>query len=665
MSGLVAVIRHDCAATSDAVLDRMLAPMHARGADRAECWREQGVALCVQRADWEFGADFSGPVTVVQDADAVVVADARLYYRDDLRRKLTAHGVRPRGQTASQLILAAFHAFGESCAEHLEGDFAFLIWDRRRRRLLASRDFTGGRPLFHAAFPGGVAVASSIGALRAHPSVSSALDVEELAVQSASLLFSSGDATVFRAVRRCPAGATIVFAESAAAPRVRRWFRIEYPAHPPVRNRADAAEELRDIVRHAIRERMAIDGTNAAAVSGGFDSPAVLALAQQVCADGNRGDLAAISVSFPTTDSAREDEMITDITTHLGASVHWVDGSRIERIPLDISTRAWAEDEPSSNAQSEMLWEIAAGARQVGARVALNGHGGDFAFQCGPYFFGDLLRFGHWRTFAREWRALALPRTAGVPKFWKYAVEPVLPRSVLSALGQLRGRAFVQPFERIVPPWMATPACRAFDLQARARSGTPAFGSRRADQAEFDWYFTNPGFTRLAGLTSSVSLAAGIESRSPFMDERVVRFMARGDRSERFAGSEVKRLLRDAMQPLLPPHALARRPHKTGTLATRLRRSFMEVIPEIRGILEASRLSELGLLDRQVLLASFERSIQKGCSLARASDYLQVAQTEVWLRRYESDPAADCDAVSAITTAEGPNRVAGLLRDAV
>src|SRR3954464_2187159 len=107
MTAILGVFASDEALTDDAVVASMLTQMASRGQARSGLWREGGAVIAISRHEWEFGPDFSGAALVVQDGDHVVAADASLYYREDLRRKLAAKGVRPKGDTPSHLILAA------------------------------------------------------------------------------------------------------------------------------------------------------------------------------------------------------------------------------------------------------------------------------------------------------------------------------------------------------------------------------------------------------------------------------------------------------------------------------------------------------------------------------------------------------------------------------
>ncbi|MFO0074124.1 MAG: hypothetical protein ACK55A_18845, partial [Gemmatimonas sp.] len=197
MSAILAIVANDAAAVSPPVVREMLHVMAPCGGDCVEQWQGDGVVLAVQRAAWEMEDDFSGSALLVHGHEVVVAADARLYYQDELRRRLASRGVTPGGPTASHGIVAAYEAFGDDCAELLEGDFAFVLWDRRLRKLVTSRDFSGTRSLYRATLRSGVAYASVVSALHGHPHCPADLDLATIASDAAGLLYSAGDGTVY------------------------------------------------------------------------------------------------------------------------------------------------------------------------------------------------------------------------------------------------------------------------------------------------------------------------------------------------------------------------------------------------------------------------------------------------------------------------------------
>src|SRR6185369_13725568 len=148
------------------------------------------------------------------DGKVWIVADARI----DARQELIA-GLRAGEQEVEaavpdvELILRAWHVWGESCVEHLLGDFAFAIWDAGRRRLFCARDQMGVRPFFYACPGRGVIFSNTLDCIRRHPAVSCRLN--DLAIADFLLFDANQDpaTTVFAEIQRLPPAHTAVWDE--------------------------------------------------------------------------------------------------------------------------------------------------------------------------------------------------------------------------------------------------------------------------------------------------------------------------------------------------------------------------------------------------------------------------------------------------------------------
>ncbi len=146
-------------------MDGALARLAFLGGDTERTWQDETAFLAVTRKSWESQEDFSGQVLVLESDDLIVAADATLYARAELTRALATKGIAPDGFTPSHLVQAAYRAWGSDLAEHLLGDFAFIVWDRRERKLTAARDPLGMRVLYFAPVGDRIALASSARAL--------------------------------------------------------------------------------------------------------------------------------------------------------------------------------------------------------------------------------------------------------------------------------------------------------------------------------------------------------------------------------------------------------------------------------------------------------------------------------------------------------------------
>ena len=231
----------------------------------------------------------AGPVRATGIADPSVgtwiVGDVRLDARDELRDALRVAGrAAPRGATDIELVLAAWHAWGETATDHLRGDFSFALWDAGRRMLFCARDALGVRPLYWAE-PGDHFICSNtLDAVRAHPLVSPRLHTPAIVSFLERGYNDDTSTTSFADIRRlAPAHQLIVRADSRAGTPTRYW---SFPVPEPLRLRSDREyiERFRDVLGSAVRDRLR--GDNAGILlSGGLDSTSLAATARRVAPD--------------------------------------------------------------------------------------------------------------------------------------------------------------------------------------------------------------------------------------------------------------------------------------------------------------------------------------------------------------------------------------------
>ncbi|MGH7720016.1 MAG: asparagine synthetase B family protein [Gemmatimonadaceae bacterium] len=634
MTGVLGVFSNDRVVPDRVPVRRMASAMAARGAAHVDVANDGAAVLAVTRHDWELSAGFSGPVLVADEGDLCVAADASLYYQSELTCLLHARGVRAAALTPSHLIIAAYRAWGEECVARLEGDFAFILWDRPARRVLCARDFSGRRPLFHAQLGDTLLVASTISAILAHPDCPRELDLAAVGSIAAGQ-FAVGRQTCYRAVSALPAGSMLVRHEGATTVR-RHWNPPAVAADDPS-SFDDAAEHLRELLDRSVRERLSPDGSTGVWLSGGWDSTAVFGTAANALRDADGGrQLQAISVSFPPGDVGREDELITSVVDHCRSRIHWLD---IQRIPLLDSPqeRACGREEPFAHAFEMVNRALAEGTRSAGAHVAFDGTGGDQLFQVSPVYMSDLFRAGRWVQLAREWRLRRMSST-GMAGFFRWAVQPTLPGIAMRAATVVRrGRPLRGYLERPVPSWISPEFLRRHEVVERDRLNQPADPGRSRAAYETHWYLEHPYFPRAFSCVSSLALQSGVEMRSPLFDRRIVEFAVQRPREERGAGAETKRLLRRSMRGLLPDTVLAPRPYRTGMSGGYLDRSMRQAhAPVIEAILDAPLLlEELGVVDGSMLRRSWSAYQQHGTGGGNlAVGLFFTVQSELWLRAH-------------------------------
>jgi asparagine synthase (glutamine-hydrolysing) len=607
----------------------MLGTMALRGADCSAVRRIGTVVLAAARHTWELDGAASGSTIVALQDDVAVAADASLFYRADLLRKLRERGVRPLGESPIQLILSAYLAWGADCVHELEGDFAFVVWDARTRSVFAARDCMGKRPLFYAEVGDGLLVASSIAALEAHPDCPRELDLAVLAEDAGALTGSATD-TCWKGIHRVAPGHCLRW-RAGEPPRTAGWWQVPEFSESGGAPFDDAADELRGLLLGAMNERMATTGTTALCLSGGWDSPSLYGVGQELLR--STGDTARrlepISVSFPPGDPGREDDVISSIVAYWNAGTTWLRSQDIP--PLEgLLQRAACREEPFPHPFEMMNRALARSGRSLGTRIVLDGNGGDQLFQVSTAYLTDLFASGRWPSLAREWQAQG---GGGWRRLLGQTVLPSLPAGVQHTIAALAGkRSLAATLERRPPSWMSARFVREHRLIEREQEHVPARGGRSHSAHETAWQFTRPLVGRMTALLGTFALEEGVEHRSPFTDERVLRFAAARPVTDRRSGRETKRLLRGAVKGLLPDAVLAPRPYRTGSPIRYLTGAIRAAMPAlIERTMKEPVLGDLGILDPKAFRQSWEESVRQDDVNLCVSLYLTM-EVELWLR---------------------------------
>ena len=610
------------------MLETVLAAMSSRGADLSDRLRTDAIALGVNRFGWEASAGFAGAAAVVMYRDIAVAADASLYYRADLRRALGQAGHPCSSEEPSDLIHAAYEAFGADCVRHLEGDFAFIVHDGRTGRVLLARDHVGRRPLHYVVRDGLLAVSSTSRALFALRELRLQWHLPTVAAAVAGLLGGSMESGIAD-VLPVPAGTALSWTPGGVPRKMAEWqapeFRIGGRA-----NLEEGSRELRDLLVRAVEERMA--PVTAVWLSGGADSTAVFGATQLARArpSAHNHSVVPVTVSYPLGDSAREDHHVEAIARQWNTAVNWIDSEPV-RILDEMHANAAVRDDPYAHTFEQMNRTLARTSVAAGARVVFDGYGGDQLFHVSEVYVADLFARLRWVWLYRE-----LEKTGDLSfrPFLRHCLVPWLPHAVLSGIQRRRGRDPDSLLAQSLPAWL-TPAWKTGEvLRARAALEPPRRWLESPAGYESRWYTRTPYFPRAVSWSGAVALEAGVEARSPLMDRRIILFAAGRPLAERVAPGESKLVLREAVRSLIPDSVLAPRPQKTGIPRAYLHRRLRDELPgRVAGVFTGDRslLQEIGVIDLTKYRHHLERYLTTGDHITGVQ-LLLTLQCEVWLR---------------------------------
>ncbi|MFF4484076.1 asparagine synthase (glutamine-hydrolyzing) [Streptomyces sp. NPDC001520] len=264
---------HQDPRTQAPVIEAMTATLAPRGPDAAGVWLGPRAAIGHRRLAVIDLAGGVQPMTDRPDAPTTVLTySGEIYNHHELRSQLSGLGHEFRTRSDTEVVLRGYAEWGEKVADHLDGMFAFAVWDERAQRLLLVRDRLGVKPLFWAEVDGGLAFASEPKALFAHPEIRPRVDADGLR-EAYSLLFNTGP-TVWSGVREVEPGGLLLLDRDGI--RERRYWQLEADAHPDDRDATIA--RVHDLVSAAARAQLEADVPLCSLLSGGIDSTVLTAL---------------------------------------------------------------------------------------------------------------------------------------------------------------------------------------------------------------------------------------------------------------------------------------------------------------------------------------------------------------------------------------------------
>jgi asparagine synthase (glutamine-hydrolysing) len=462
-----------------------------------------------------------------EDGGLRVAFSGRLHARDELLRLLDL----PRGAGCDDaaLVLAAYGRWADDCPARLLGDFAFVVWDPQRRRLVAARDAMGTRTLFYARTPDAWLLASEHGQLAAHRDAAFAPDEASLR-RLLELDLADRAMTYWRGVRRLPPGHVLTL--DGAEPAVRPYWRPDPRAEIRLPDREAYAERFRTLLAEAVRCRLDGPEPVGCLFSGGVDSSSVLSMAH-VVRDRAGPPIKAFSMVFPAA-PVDDRRYVEPVRERFGAEIHYVPPPVMAPVrDLDAALRRMRG--PFVDAHHHVLEPLFSACVAGGCRVVLTGLRGDDVFG-GLGYLAD--RLGTLRLAGLRAELAAWSSVVGVPArrlFWSQCVLPWI--------------AWARPLKRLVRP----PALAA------SRLGSPLAFPGGLARAEAIDLVTGPMTMLTTELFELNAASHGLVPAYPLWDRRVVEFLLAAPVETRIGGGVTKRLLREAMSGLAPEANLRRR----------------------------------------------------------------------------------------------------------
>lgn len=502
--------------------------------------------------------DLEGGRQPLRNAEGTIwlVCNGEIYNYVELRGQLEARGHRFVTHSDCEVIIGLYEAYGDRLLEHLRGMFSFALWDSRKQRLLAARDHLGQKPFFYIAQPNRFAFGSEIKALLALDPTLKQLNLAALD-QYLALRIIAPPLTMFRGVHKLPPGNMLVL-ERGARPVIRPYWDLQFT--PKIETSEDRLiDELDERIVESLRLHMVSDVPVGAFLSGGLDSSLLVAMLVKRL---GVKELPTFTIGLPYKQFDEAPHALNvAMRYHTQHHELTIRPSLKELLP-DL---VWHLDEPS-DPLSLCAYQVARFARKS-VKVVIGGDGGDELFGGYDRYYGNLYA-GYYSKVPQILRRQILgPALTLIPGAGWY-------KSVGHQLRWLHRLSFFEGSER----YAASLAYFYFDTDRRKTIFTEAShaalagaDAEKALRAPYEALADGDAVDRMLYADSKIRLpdhpvmisdrmtmAHGLEARSPFMDHRLAEFAARLPSTLKVRGRSLRYIQRKLAARYLPPEILSR-----------------------------------------------------------------------------------------------------------
>ncbi len=606
-----------------------------RGPDEQGFAVLDGAGLAHKRLSVVGIADGQQPM-VMAEQDYVLVFNGQIFNHEALRRDLQGLGAQFRTRSDTEVILQLYARYGTDCLHHMNGDFAFALWDGRNKRMFIARDRLGVRPLFYTRIDGVFHFASEIKALLRAGAVA---ELDPLALDQIFTLWAPvAPRTAFRAIYELePAHMMVCDADGV---KMQRYWAPDYPDRDDdtvMRDEEQAAEALEALLQDAVNLRIQADVPVGTYLSGGLDSSLIAAFAQPL----TRGTLHSFSVGFDSADYD-ESRFQNTVAQALHTQHHTIrcgEGDIAAIFPDVIH----AAEVPLVRTAPAPLYRLAQLVRDQGMKAVLTGEGADEVFA--GY---DIFREAKVRRFcARQPQSQIRPHLFRRLYPYLSGLKAQTPEYLAAFFG-IAGADPADPLYSHRPRMKATGAAKLFfsgDLKQAIgdyNAGEELAGKLPAQfnrwhllhQAQYlECRFLLPSYI-LSSQGDRMAMAHGVETRFPFLDYRLSEFATRLHPSLKLHGLTEKFLLRRIARNRVPAEVLQRQkqPYRAPDSQSFTGKGETDYV---RDLMSEARIEQSGYFNAKAVSKLFNKNRSQGLNGFRDnSAYICVLSTQLWLKKF-------------------------------
>jgi asparagine synthase (glutamine-hydrolysing) len=538
MSAITGIYHLDGKHIDSSLVSRMTDALAHRGPDGCDT-RQTGPAGLGHCMLWTTPESLHEHLPLTsEDGKLTITADARIDNRDELIADLSL-SQQEAIITDSSLILYAYQRWGESCVDHLLGDFAFAIWDQDKQHLFCARDHMGVKPFYYYRSGEIFAFASEIKALFCVPGIPREINEKGLAFRLAGVDEDLG-ITCYLGIHRLPPAHTMIASQSGT--RMHRYWSLNPDREIHFETDEEYEAAFRTIFTEAVRCRMRCAFPVGSTLSGGLDSSSVVVIARHLLLKGEtpHRQLHTFSAVFDEVPECDERAWMQYVIAGGDLIPHFIYPEQIS--PLhDIEHRIFQCEEPILYPTSHTYSAIYQTARESGVRVVLNGEYGDGVVSYGR---GSLLEFFLSGKFFRTTREImSLSKNFGIKKrtiIWYNILLPLVPH------------IFRNPLDSTPPKWIQNDFAKRTGLaEYSINFRKKELQQKTSREHHFLDLSSHPFSLGLEAINKNAEDHA-VEPCFPFLDRRVVEFCLALPPEQRIRHGYMRAIERESFKDYLP-----------------------------------------------------------------------------------------------------------------
>lgn len=494
-----------------------------------------------------------------EDGSLWVVFNGEIYNFAPLREDLGARGHTFRTQSDTEVIVHLYEEVGDELLNHLNGMFAFALWDERQQRLLVARDRMGEKPLYFTELANHTFVfASELKALLQHPGIERRVDLRSLR-KYLTYEFVPSPYSMIAGVHKLPPAHRLIWERGGW--RCERYWQLSYSGTKLKLKAEEAADEVRVRLRQAVRQRLVADVPLGVLLSGGIDSSSIAALACEAAG----GRVKTFSIAF-TEPSFDESKYARTVAEHLGTE-HYEQRVTEREMLAVVPEIPRLLDEPLGDASLIPTFLLSRFTRER-VTVALGGDGGDELFAGYPTYVAHRLA-GIYRSLPRFVRErMIVPSVERLPvstenlsfdfrarRFVQGATMPAGMRHTfwMGSFSPDEQRLLLAPeIIKAIPDQEVYQEVSSFDGLASTNGESLVEKMMRLDATH---YLSECVLVKV----DRASMAASLEVRAPFLDHTLIEYLMRLPDGLKLHGLTTKYILKRAMRGRLPRQITRRR----------------------------------------------------------------------------------------------------------